>query len=257
MHNLCLWGLVHMGDLNTVRRRLPVLLKEARDRGDLYSETTLNTYYMTMLKLADGEDQEPERELDKVMNHWTQRGFHIQHSTAFRARFHLLLYRGDTKGAWKYLNSVWPLYARSLLLRVQMIRIQMHEVRARCAVAMAAVSEDPQHLLRQAEHDVKQLEHEQRPWALAYARCLQAAIALHGRRHDQARERLREAVDRFEACNMLLNAAVSRRRLGEMLGGVEGDSLVTQANAWMSTQGIRDPARWTAMYAPGFAAITS
>jgi eukaryotic-like serine/threonine-protein kinase len=257
VHNLCLWGLVHMGDLNTVRRRWPVLLKEARDRGDLYAATTLNTYYMTMLKLADGEDQEPERELDQVMNHWTQRGFHIQHSTAFRARFHLLLYRGDTEGAWKYLRSVWPLYARSLLLRVQMIRVQMHELRARCAVAVAAVSEEPRRLLRQAEHDVNQLEHEQRPWALAYARCLQAAIAVQRRQHDKARERLQEAVDRFAACDMLLNAAVARRRLGEMIGGVEGDSLVAQANAWIGTQGIRDPARWTAMYAPGFATSKS
>lgn len=257
VHNLCLWGLVHMGDLNTVRRRLPVLLKEARDRGDLYAETTLNTYYMTVLKLADGEDQEPERELDKVMNHWTQRGFHIQHSTAFRARFHILLYRGDIEGAWKYLTSVWPLYARSLLLRVQMIRIQMHELRARCAVAMAALSEDPHLFLRQAEHDVKQLEHEQRPWALACARCLQAAIALQHRQHDKARERLQEAVDRFDACDMLLNAAVARRCLGEMIGGVEGDSLISQADAWISTQGIQDPARWTAMYAPGFATIRS
>jgi len=253
VHNLCLWGLVHMGDLNTVRRRLPVLLKEARDRGDLYAETTLNTYYMTMLKLADGEDREPELELDKVMHHWTQRGFHIQHSTAFRARFHLLLYRGDAEGAWKYLTSVWPLYARSLLLRVQMIRVQMHELRARCAVAVAAVSDDPQLLLRQAEQDVNQLEREERPWALAYARGLQAAIAVQRQQFDRGRERLQEAVDRFDACDMLLNAAVARRRLGEMVGGDEGGSLVAQANAWISTQGIRDPARWTAMYAPGFA----
>jgi len=134
-----------------------------------------------------------------------------------------------------------------------MIRVQMHELRARCAVAMAALSQDRQLMLRQAEQDVNQLERERRPWAVAYARCLQAAIAVQRHQFDEGRARLQEAVDRFDACDMLLNAAIARRRLGEIVGGVEGRSLVALANAWMSTQGIQDPERWTAMYAPGFA----
>jgi eukaryotic-like serine/threonine-protein kinase len=252
VHNLSLWGLLHMGDLNAVRQRWPVLIKEARERGDLYAETTLNTYYMTMLKLADQADQEPERELDMLMKRWTQRGFHVQHSTAFRARFHLLLYRGDTTAAWKLVQSVWPLYEKSMLLRLQMIRIEMYEVYARSTLALAATAPNFQPLLRRAERDVKRLEREQRPWSSAYARFLRAAIALRRGQRSQSSELLRESASRFDACDMRLNAAIARRCLGEMIGGAGGNSLIAQADAWMSAQGIQDPVRWAAMYAPGF-----
>ena len=252
VHNLSLWGLSPLGDLNAVRQRWPILIKEARERGDLYAETTLNTYYMTMLKLADGDDQEPERELDMLMKRWTQRGFHVQHSTAFRARFHLLLYRGDITAAWNLVQSVWPLYEKSMLLRLQMIRIEMYEVYARCTLALAATSDNFQPLLRRAERDVRRLEREQRPWSSAYARFLQAAVALRRGQRSRSSELLRESASRFDACDMRLNAVVARRCLGKMIGGPGGDSLVAQADAWMNAQGIQDPVRWAAMYAPGF-----
>ena len=241
-----------LGDLNSVRQRWPILIKEARERGDLYAETTLNTFYMTMLKLADGDDQEPERELDMLMKRWTQRGFHVQHSTAFRARFHLLLYRGDITAAWNLVQSVRPLYEKSMLLRLQMIRIEMYEVCARCTLALAATSNNFQPLLRRAERDVQRLEREQRPWSSAYARFLQAAIALRRGQRSRSSELLRESASHFDACDMRLNAVVARRCLGKLTGGPAGDSLVAQADAWMNAQGIRDPVRWAAMYAPGF-----
>ena len=38
----------------------------------------------------------------------------------------------------------------------------------------------------------------------------------------------------------------------ESLGGREGQSLVDQADSWMRSQAIRNPARMVAMHAPGF-----
>jgi hypothetical protein len=51
---------------------------------------------------------------------------------------------------------------------------------------------------------------------------------------------------------MHLHAAASRRRLGELLGAAPGQALVTEADQWMREQTIRDPARMTSVYAPGF-----
>jgi len=51
---------------------------------------------------------------------------------------------------------------------------------------------------------------------------------------------------------MLLYAAVAGRRRGQLLGGDAGRELVQNAETWMIGQGIRNPARWSAMYAPGF-----
>ncbi len=51
---------------------------------------------------------------------------------------------------------------------------------------------------------------------------------------------------------MALYAAAARRCLGGLLGGNEGRELADGADAWMRTEMIKDPARMTAMLAPGF-----
>jgi hypothetical protein len=56
----------------------------------------------------------------------------------------------------------------------------------------------------------------------------------------------------YIATNMQLYFAAVRHRRGELLGGDEGRSLVEASNALMAGQGIKNPARITAMYAPGF-----
>jgi hypothetical protein len=50
---------------------------------------------------------------------------------------------------------------------------------------------------------------------------------------------------------MALYAAVSRRRLGELMGGPGGSDLVAAADEWMGGQGIVNPARMTQVLAPG------
>jgi len=49
-----------------------------------------------------------------------------------------------------------------------------------------------------------------------------------------------------------LFATVARRQRGQLLGGAAGRELVQEADAWMTDQGIHNPVRWSAMYAPGF-----
>jgi hypothetical protein len=63
---------------------------------------------------------------------------------------------------------------------------------------------------------------------------------------------LAEAARAYDAADMALFAAVTRRRLGEMLGGTEGQELVAAADAWMAGQQIRNPSRATAVLVPGF-----
>ncbi len=64
-----------------------------------------------------------------------------------------------------------------------------------------------------------------------------------------ARIHLLEAGRGFESLDMRLWACAARRRLG----GDEGRDLVARADAWMTGQEIREPARMTAMLIPGFA----
>ena len=51
---------------------------------------------------------------------------------------------------------------------------------------------------------------------------------------------------------MRLYATVARRRIGEIQGGADGSAILTETDHWMASQSIRDPKRFTDLYAPGF-----
>jgi hypothetical protein len=57
----------------------------------------------------------------------------------------------------------------------------------------------------------------------------------------------------FESADMQLFALAVRRRIGELLGGREGDALVGSSEQAMRQQCIRNPGRIAEMLAPGFA----
>ncbi len=56
-HSFALWSLAYQGEIAEIRRRWPVLMKEAEERGDRYFVMNLGTYVMSVIRLAadDGE----------------------------------------------------------------------------------------------------------------------------------------------------------------------------------------------------------
>jgi eukaryotic-like serine/threonine-protein kinase len=251
-HFISLWSLTHMGEIAELSRRWPVVLKEAQKRGDLFLATTLNTYIMAIVRLAANDPEEAQRTIDQVMERWSQQGFHAQHHTALLARTHIDLYNGDGQAAWDRILKQWPTYVRSYLLSIKKLRIELLQSRARSALAAAACAVDPGPLLRAAERDALRLRREKMPWSEAHAQFISASVAAGHDDTSSAVALLAAAATSFDAVDMKLYATVTRRRLGELLGGNEGRNLVAGANFWMTSQGIQDPTRMTAMYAPGF-----
>jgi hypothetical protein len=89
-------------------------------------------------------------------------------------------------------------------------------------------------------------------WAQAHARFIQAGIARARGDLRGARANLEDAAARYAAAGMHLCAAATRRRLGVLLGGETGRTLVAEADSWMMGQQIRNPKRMADLYAPGF-----
>src|SRR5262249_4520766 len=135
---------------------------------------------------------------------------------------------------------------------VQQVRIFLLHLRARAALAAAPAAAAPGPLWHAAERDARLLRRERIAWAEALAQLVRAGVAMG--RHDAggARQRLEDAAGRLEAAGLHLQAAVARRRLGERVGGSEGQRLMEQAEAWMKGQNVRRPDRMTALLAPGF-----
>jgi hypothetical protein len=250
--SFALWSLHYLGKLDDLSRRWPVKVSEARERGDLYSATNLSTYTMAIVKLAADDPSGAAHLLEDVMGLWSNQGYHIQHHNAQFAHTAIELYKGNARAAWDHVREQFANYRRSMLFRVQKIRIDTLQIRARCALAAALGAADPEPVILSAEHDAQALERERMPWSIAQARLIRAGVAAARGQRDGALNKLREAVSLCEDVNMYLYATVARRRIGQIQGGALGDTLLAETERWMTSQSIRDPSRFTDLYAPGF-----
>jgi len=257
VHNFLLWALFQMGELAELRRRWVDMYREAQERGDLYAANILTSFYMTMIKLTANESPDSEARLEAVAIPEKGRPFNLQNSTAFDALISLYFYRGDFSTAWTRIRAIWPEYSRSMLIRIQMIRIHLLEQRSRSALAMAERAKQPKSYLRQAKLDARQLGREQQRWALAHAAFVRAGIAACEENMGRAVDEMNLAVQLYDEADMRLRAQILRYRLGEVLTDAKSRTLRQDAEIWMRNQGIVSPVRWAGMYAPGFAKISS
>jgi serine/threonine protein kinase len=244
-----LWSLFFLGEVAELNRRLPLLLKEARERGDLYAATNLGTFVGHLTWLATDDPEGAASDLRGLMERWSRQGFHVQHLTGLMGQLQIDLYSGDGAAAWQRIMAEWPALAGSLFLRVQVVRIFMVHLRARSA--LAAAGKQPS-LLRAAERDARRLEKENMAWSVPLAQLIRAGVAASRGDRSRAEALLAKAVTGFDAADMGLFAATTRRRHGQLLGGDAGRDLMTRADAWMADQQIKNPSRMTAMHAPGF-----
>jgi hypothetical protein len=232
-------------------------VREAGQRGHLYATLHLRTGWANLAWLAMDEPEEALAQVDLAMSEWSKRGFQVEHYREFIARTNALLYSGRAREAHAYLTASWPALHRSLLPHtIQCLRIFVLHARARSALAAAVEGgDDHARLLRDAARAARRIEGERADWATAKAKLLRAGIAAAGTAGagtEGATSLLREAIAGFDAADMALYGAAARRCLGGLLGGDEGRGLVRDANAWMMSERIKNPARMTALLAPGF-----
>jgi serine/threonine protein kinase len=246
-------SLENAGDLAELSRVLPAMFQEARERGDLYAmATALGPYVRPLLRLAADKPEQARQELTEVLGKWSQRGFHLQHAIGIYREVEIDLYLGDSNRACRRAAELLSLLASSLLSRLRYLRIWFHHLRARTALAAAASGLDAKTHLKAAERQARVLERERTGCSAALAQLVRAGIAAACHQQPASLRLLTDALKRCEAIDAKLYAAAARRRLGQLTGGEEGRAIVARADDWMTGQTIKNPARMTAMLAPGF-----
>jgi len=247
-------SLIYLGEMREISLRVPVLLSAAEKRSNLYELTDLRTRVNLFWLLNDDAD-EARRQVIEAMQKWTQKGFHRQHYNALLALAQIELYMGNGLVAWKQVSGEWTALSNSMILRVQIIRIEALHLKARCALAAAASSTDNERgLIEVAERLARQISKEGMKWAEPLAALVQAGVAGLRNEKQAAINLLSRAHTGFEDAHMKLYAAVAKRRLGEMIGGAEGQRLKDESDRWMQEQKIKAPTRITRMLAPGIKA---
>jgi hypothetical protein len=249
-----LGALLLQGKLAEVSRRVPELLGAAVEQGNIFVSTDLRTR-MNLIWLANDEPDSARTEVIAALQAWPQEGFNLQHYSSMLALAQIELYTGDAEVAWRHVQVQWPALQGSLLLRLQILRVEANHLLARTALATAVVSEGDKRdrLLQVAEKQARAISKERMAWADPFAQLIKGAAAAVRGEQSHAANHLASAVDGFERGDMRLYAAASRRCLGQTLGGNRGRELVNEADEWMTEQRIRKPALMTRMLAPGFA----
>ena len=246
------WTLYYLGELAELGRRSSLFLREARDRGDLLGMTYFRTAEMNVGVWLCQDDPSGAREAaEDAMNTWTRKGFDAMRWGSLHARIASLLYCGEGEAAYRLLLGAWTDIRRAMFLFVQFWRVQIYDLRGRCALSAALSSIGERHvLLADADRFAGKLQREKAPSWNPLGSLLQAGVARQRGEADRAVTLLRNAGNGFLAADMALHAHVANRRLGELLGGDEGRALVEASEAWMRDQGIKNPERWAAMLAP-------
>jgi hypothetical protein len=240
-----------MGELG---RRVPALLAEAEQHGDLYLATCLRTGLPNLAWLAADEPEQARAQVAEGMRHWSKHGFHNQHYFNMSAEAHIDLYLGNPEAARARVLRDWPKLKSSLILRIQAIRQLVIGLRARATLALAvrATPERRRSLLVEVERDARRLHGETISWAPPQAALLRAGVANVRGRSAEAQQHLVTAAAGFAAADMRLFHFAATRALGRLRGGSEGEHAIARAEAWMAEQSIRAPARFAAVFAPGF-----
>src|SRR5262249_20827948 len=140
INTLRLWTarcLFYLGRLQELSRRIPLQLEDCRGRGDLYGDTSLRCSVYPFVRLAADEPAQAREEVQSALKQWSPRGFHIQHYYALWSEASADLYAGDASTALATMDRTWADARQALLVRIQLVRIAILDLRARAALAVA------------------------------------------------------------------------------------------------------------------------
>jgi eukaryotic-like serine/threonine-protein kinase len=231
--------LYYLGETAQLARLVPQYLRDATARGDVYAQHALRGWRSNLAWLVMDRPDEARSHADAAARaRRTVEGFHLQHYYELLSMTQIDLYQGDPASAWQRLEDAWKTLTGSYLLRIQSVRVEASFLRARVAVAAAAVQPGAApSFLAEARRLARRLDREGAPWASAFAEHVRALVAaVEG--HTDADQLLERAERSYAAADMSLFASVVRLRRGQHLGGITGAAWEVDARKAMAGQAI-------------------
>jgi serine/threonine protein kinase len=228
-----------MGEFKALAQRVPALIREADERGDVYARASLRLGSFSVSWLLNDDVGRAREEAALGMRLWSKKGFHLQHFFEMLGHLDIDLYANEPASAHERLVRTLPLLEKSLLLRVQTIRINTTYMRAKAELAMLirAGKKSPTQL-RPVEKLAKAIARERMPWGNGLAALIQGLVEAHRGNAEAAAVQLEAAIALFGATHMRLHQATARLRLGKVIGGDRGAELVALGRAAMLEQRV-------------------
>jgi hypothetical protein len=247
-------GLYRAGQYREACREQEEGLRDAVHRGDRWHAATLARGLAIAWLIRD----EPEEALRAIERHpWEAASGEYYYQLAYdlQAQCEIALYQGSDGRLRDRFRRDFHSLMRTFIMRWELGRLHVHESYARVALSDAAAAADPRPALVEAERVAKRLFRSGRHYARAWAGLLRGGIAVLRGDRESAADALRMAAAIAEVEGLPGTAAAARRRLGEVLGGSEGDALRQAADAWFAESGVKNLPRFLGVIAPGFRAV--
>jgi hypothetical protein len=235
-------ALTYLGEARELARLVPLRLREAESRGDVYAPGDLRGGRGNIAWLVVGRPEQARAHLEAVaLPAPTAADHQVRHLDQLISAAHIDLYEGDAGAAWRRIDERWAVTQASLLLSsVQLLRVEAGFLRARAALAAMLAGGDAG-LLAVARHHARALARERAPWATAFALQLRATLAAIDGDRSAAGQLLDDAERAYAAADMRLFATAIRLRKGELAGGSHGASLAAGARDALRDAGLADP----------------
>ncbi|MBO6933964.1 MAG: protein kinase [Deltaproteobacteria bacterium] len=248
-HTIVTMSLWSMGRYRELASVAPQVLREARERSDVYGSTTITTSGAYAMYIAEDRAEEGVDRVAAAMREWGQPPFQLQHFLEMEAMTELEVYLGG-RAAYERLQKGWPDLRRSLLLTVRSVKFIMLACRARAALCLAKDdASERERLVRAAAKDVKAA----RP-LLDNAACqgqldhVEGSVLAASGQTDAAIAKLREAEQRLRdgAMEGYAHAAALRRAVLE-----QDDDGTQRATDALRGCGVLNPRRYAWLRSPG------
>jgi hypothetical protein len=237
---------------------MPDILVAAESRNDIAALATMRLGWMSLAWLSSDEPGEAATQADLVFRPFRQLPYGSVHNLYMMASAHIDLYCGRPDRAWSTLEAMWPQLKRSFQLRMAATACELEDLRGRCALSLAAAlgaGKRQTALLRTASQSIASLEKSPLAAARPMSLVLRAAVDAIGGRSELAADRLERAALAFEQLEMMMHAALCRRRLGAMLPAVSAPALGDRSDEWFRDQRVVNPDALCRVLVPALPAI--
>jgi hypothetical protein len=251
-----LWAHAQVGDIRELSSQLESLLREASDRNDLATGTTVRVGpFFWRAWLRNGDSASVRAATEEAMRRWTSRVYHTHHLFACWTLTEVDLYECKGAAAFERIVREFPRAARALMFQIERAHWISRAIRGRAAVLAAAqtAGRERARFLSCARSDADWLRRQRSSHAGPWGWVVLAGIGALQDDRSGAKAALEAAIVGFEATHDRFAAACARARLGALLG--QGDAraraLLEEADGYMREQEIRDPLRMAAAVVPG------
>ena len=233
---------IAIGDLIGAARTAERYAIDAERRNDVYARTMFLGIPGTLRLLVRDQPDAADRTLDSALDGWPDDAYYVAHYVEAFGRAMVRLYEGDGHAAVRLLVSHIPRIRKLFILKLPWIGSEVYTLLASAALHAGD--------LGRAKRAIAKVERRGMAYTAGVAAMLRASLAIREGRDDRARSQLEIALSKLEQASARHMVAACQMRLGQLIGGSEGDALVASGRAALYGLGARAPEHLLNLLAP-------